>query len=246
MRSELDRLHLVVGYLAPFFVAARVEFALHFEHPRRCRDEVHHSLAVRRGLPRQLKVAMNENAELDLVPLARARRKVANGDLRVRQPDAVAFPQSRSVAVCCPRISSPSPDQRRMVSTANSEVSALTPTLTHPERREGRRPYGLTRPNSPLNVGERRPSRAVPSTDTRVPRFCSLRPVPSSWCPLRSPIRFHSLLGLRVDVLAPFRSTCIASSGPLKAYFRCQQASNRAITDTWPVRVSSSASTRRP
>ena len=58
MWSELDRLHLVVGYLAPLFVPRRVEFALHFEPSlgRRAAMRLTTVWYVRNGFPRQLMV----------------------------------------------------------------------------------------------------------------------------------------------------------------------------------------------
>ena len=89
MWSELDRLHLVVGYLAPFFVPRRVEFALHFEPSlgRRCRNELHHSLVRAQWFSPPVYGDEREQPMLDLIPLAGARGKVAYGD---RDPEFVS------------------------------------------------------------------------------------------------------------------------------------------------------------
>jgi len=82
VRSESDRFHLGIGDLAPFFVAAGVEFALHFEPGpcRRCCDEIDHSLIRSQRFAPPVERDEREQTMFDLVPLARARRKVAYGD----------------------------------------------------------------------------------------------------------------------------------------------------------------------
>ena len=100
------------------------------------------------GWPRQFCVMNREHAVFDLVPLARSRRKVADGDA---QPGLVGqflqgdLPQSatRAVAPAAVRSDEQLPrlgkrrrpirfHQRRMVFTAKAAVSWSMPMLTQP------------------------------------------------------------------------------------------------------------------
>ncbi len=82
IRSERERGHLFIGDLATRWVAVRVELTLHgqsgFGRGRRNHLQDHGVTDERLAAP--ILANPGKEAMLDLVPFARARRQVADGD----------------------------------------------------------------------------------------------------------------------------------------------------------------------
>ena len=108
MRQNGERRHLVIGHLAPGRVRIDVELALHPQASLGggCRNQLEDHRIADERLAAPVLADEGKEAMLNLVPFARARRKVADRDRQVpSHRPTVAVPISTSAPAnrCCPR-----------------------------------------------------------------------------------------------------------------------------------------------
>ena len=104
MGFEIDPLHFRFCNLHPGFVLGRVQLGPDFEAGLcACRsDQLDHGFVTDKGLPLPVEADEGKHPVLDLVPLARPRRKVAHRDGEpgaIRQPLKFPFPEPEAGAV---------------------------------------------------------------------------------------------------------------------------------------------------
>src|SRR6266487_1908412 len=130
--NDEERAHLLIRYLAPRRIAVGVELALDRQPGLRGgrRDQFHDDGVIHQRLATPVLADPGEEAMLNLVPFARSRRQMADGDRQadfIRQVLKLPFPQAYSRAVTASTI-----HHWRMLSTAKAAVSWSMPTFTQP------------------------------------------------------------------------------------------------------------------